>query len=190
MITLLLTIVFLCVITTCGFFWAYGGDKGGAWRGLGCAITLGYLFALFTAPDLRLQGIGALSAVLLYCATTIGYGIPCSYSGDKGSPVGRFWYWVAKILGYSTALSKEKFSNHFTRATVGLAYGGALSLLPFSRGHVIIGVLVILLAMINTVYWGAVAGDLPPIYIRKLKLNATEFNIGMGVGLCGCLALL
>ena len=92
------------------------GADGGAdntsklWRRLGIPLLI-TLIALIVIKRWEVLSIMSLMAVL-----SIGYGLPCSYSGDEGSPLGRFWY----NFFHMNSTYQYIRANIFTRGTIGL----------------------------------------------------------------------
>jgi len=71
-----------------GILGAFGGadNTSKLWRRLGLPILISVLAFIV------IKQWYVLSIMSLYAVLTIGYGLPCSYSGDEGSPLGKFFY--------------------------------------------------------------------------------------------------
>lgn len=101
-----------------GLLGAYGGAEGTnkLWRRLGIPIFITVIALIILKHWLVLSIMG------LYSVLTIGYGLPdSSPGGDKGSPLGRFWFKF--FIRYSIV-------DTFTRGTV--AFLSCLTLLSIS----------------------------------------------------------
>ena len=172
--------VFLLFIHFTAFLFAFGGKTGTSlgWRRIGIPVLLSFS-VFFSGPEIKDFLLILSSQLLLYASLSIGYGIPTV--GDNGSPLGNFWFDI---------LMDEKRANVMTRISAGLCY--ALSFLPMSVIKVISfgNIFGMVFCVVNTVYWGAIYGDIPPFKIGRIKLNATELNIGGGIGVCWVFSLL
>ena len=183
-------ILLFCLLTpflglACGFLWAYGGAHNTSlgWRRIGVPLAIYFvattIFYFRGELNITTTFIIAVACIFEAIAISLPYGIPDAY--DDGGVIGRFWEY---FFGNSI------WTNIMTRVTVGAAYGAPLTLFSFTRGFGLLGVVACIACALNTVYWGAIQDNKPPIVINGLVLNNEEFNIGMGVALCTILALL
>ena len=94
-----------------GLFGAWGGADGTskAWRRVGLTV----LYTLYALLNLR--NPWALSVICVFGPLTMGYGVPCSISGDKGSTLGKFWYHIFQLYKEKTRLL---YTDIATRSTV------------------------------------------------------------------------
>jgi len=168
------------------FLWAYGGKEGTslAWRRVGVPIVLFYTISIIT----QAWFLSLFAMVVLYGAITLPYGVPSSQ--DPGGAIGKFWHSFLRDDGLWTKSKITKWTNIMTRFTVGIAYGFPCILLSLVKGHIIWGIACLLLSATSTIYWGAIHEDISPLFILGQKLNAEEFRIGGGVGICCLLSLI
>jgi len=181
------------VILSCGFWWAFGGDHGSAWRMIFVPVTIAIGAVVLLGIHWLSLLLIAISCIALGGAITLGYGIPDDPNDpnpDEGSPIGRFWYETAGEFGYTSHEDKARVADIITRGTVGLAYSSAISILCFIKGHYFLPVIIVPLCIAYVILVNCFKGDTPPIEIGSLDLNSTEFMTGSGIGLFALLALL
>ena len=172
-------ILILVISCMTGLLWAYGGAKGTSknWRRVGVPVLLLYTMSGITGAWI----LPLISCVGLYAATTLPYGTPSA--NDEGGSIGQFYHLITHNIVLTDAL---------TRMTVGLAYS-SICLTSLILGNFPIAVLCIIGITLNTVWWGAIAGNLPVVNIDifgwKPYINSTEFLIGFGVGLLALIGL-
>lgn len=102
-----------------GFIGGILGALGGAdnssklWRRLGIPILITIIALIILKHWL------VLSIMSLYAILTIGYGIPDNWDGgDKGSPLGRFFFWT--IFNGNYNLYAHLLADIFTRGTIAI----------------------------------------------------------------------
>jgi hypothetical protein len=138
-----------------GFLWAWAGAEGTSknWRRIGVPIAI----SLFRWTPWGL---------LLYLPLSLGYGIPDGT--DEGSPIGRFFYRLAK--------KNEYLASIYTRIFIGILYGICIGVVTGSLVPVaVLGITVPL--------FGAIIKTEPQVKAFGKVLNTEEFIIGALVGL-------
>lgn len=110
-----------------GFLGSFGGADGTskAWRRVGLTI----LYTLYAL--LKLRNPWALSVVCVFGPLTMGYGVPCLLSGDKGSTIGKFWYHIFHLYEVKT---RQLYTNIATRSTVALVIILSVIVAPILKG--------------------------------------------------------
>ena len=162
------------VLVICALLWALGGHIDKNIRRLGVPIVTS-IASIFFLNGWQQWVLPIVSGLALWGSTTIGYGIPDG--SDDGSPLGKFW---CNLFNHNA-----KIANILTRLTVGLCYGASLAILGFA--NIVAMIAAIAIVTLNTVFWGAIKSDTPPI---APPLTNSELFVGAGIGLGWLIALL
>lgn len=89
---------------TCGLLWSIGGSGAGrAFRFVGVPVAA---FAVLASKGFAFWPC-VISSVLAGAVLSLGYGIPTEQPKDEGSPIGRFFYDLAKM--------REELATLYTR---------------------------------------------------------------------------
>ncbi len=113
-----------------GLLGAYGGadNTSKLWRRFGIPILL-IIIAFIKIRTWQCVFLGAV-----FFPLTLGYGIPDDFDGgDKGSLIGRFWFW--RVFNGNYNPKAHSYADIATRGTVGLLICLSLIVIPILKGN-------------------------------------------------------
>jgi hypothetical protein len=165
------------VIMFSALLWAEGGKSNKNIRRIGVPLVC-LFYVCFTTK--MFNPWFAVSALLLYASTTIGYGIPDDT--DEGSPLGIFWMNLVSEK-VTNVYEARKVTAMLTRITCAFAY--SLSLLFWA--NTIYGYLLSVALIVGIVTVVTVMDKNPPEIIQGLSTEELIIGASIGGGVILCL---